>query len=600
MIAVSRSVLASLAILTLWTPQVSAITFTQVTTGPVVSDGGNSRSVNFVDIDNDGYPDIFFGNGRPNVGPDPVNYLYRNNGDGTFSRITNDTIATLPSSSDGTTWGDYDNDGDLDCYVTTWRGEVDRFFINNGTGSFTRDTTMVIVADTNWSDVATWNDYDNDGRLDLLVSVGFSTPLAKLLFHADSLGGFTKVASPPLTTDGDRSHGLAWADYDNDGDLDVFVTNVDQKNALYRNEGAGVFIRVNAPPFNTDIATSIRCVWGDIDNDGDFDLFVSNTNGQNEFEYLNNGDGTFTKVTSGPQVNDGAWSNSIGLFDVDNDGDLDLFVTVGFQVGQVNNRLYYNNGDGTFVRELAGPLVNDIGWTHGFACDDIDRDGDLDIVCAKNQNENQNNSFFLNDGNSNHWLNISCQGIKSPRDGNGVRIRVRATIGGVPKWQMRELCSPTGFGLTGLHAHFGLGDAAVLDTLEIRWPAGTKDYYFNVSVDQFLSFVECQDPDADGVGCGDNCPATANPIQEDSNNDGVGDACCCVGLTGNVDCDPGNGVDISDLSALIDYLYITFSPLCCVKSANIDGDVSGGIDISDLSALIDYRYISFTPTASCQ
>lgn len=577
-----------------------AITFTKVTTGPIVTDGGNSRSINFVDIDNDGYPDIFVGNGRPTSGIDPVNFLYKNNGDGTFTKVLGDTICSLPASSDGSGWGDYDNDGDLDCYVTTWVGQKDLFFKNNGNGTFVRDATLPIVADTNWSDCAAWSDYDRDGRLDLLVAVGFSTPLAKLLFHADSGGGFTKVTSPPITTDADRSHGLGWADYDNDGDLDVFVTNINQPNALYRNDGVSGFTRISVPPFTTDVGISIRCVWGDIDNDRDLDLFVSNSSGQNDYEYLNNGNGTFTKVTIGPQVTDGAWSNSIGLFDFDNDGDLDLFVTVGFQAGQLNNRVYYNTGGGAFARELSGPVVNDSGWTHGFSADDIDRDGDLDLVCARNLNENQDNALYLNDGNSNHWLDISCQSVKSPRDGNGARVSIFATINGTPTWQMRELNSPTGFGLNGLHAHFGLGDAIMVDSLVIRWLSGTTDYYSNLAADQFLVYQECADADGDGIGCGDNCPSIANANQTDSNQDGIGDACCCVGLTGNVDCDPGHGTDIADLSALIDYLYITFSPLCCPKAGNVDGDNGGEIDIADLSALIDYLYISFTSPAGCQ
>lgn len=576
-----------------------AVSFTKITSGPVVTDGGNSRSVNFVDIDNDGYPDIFVGNGRPTNPVDPVNFLYKNNGDGTFSKVTGDTIVTTPASSDGTTWGDFDNDGDLDCYVATWFGERNLFFINNGTGAFVRETASPIVADTVWSDFAAWADYDRDGRLDLLVSAGFSTPLVKSLFHNDGVAGFSKAVSAPLTTDGDLSHGIGWADYDNDGDLDVFVTNINQNNALYRNDGLTGFTRITTAPFNSDVGISIRCTWGDIDNDLDLDLFVANTNGQNDFEYVNNGNGTFTKVTLGPQVNDGAWSNSIGLVDVDNDGDLDLFVTVGFQAGQLNNRLYYNNGNGIFSRELTGVVVNDSGWTHGFAFGDMDRDGDLDLVCARNLNENQNNSLFVNDGNANHWLDISCTGVVSPRDGNGARVSVYATIQGTPRRQMRELTSPTGFGQNGLSAHFGLGDAISVDTVIVKWPAGTSDYYFNVPADQFVSFSECPDPDGDKIGCGDNCPGVANPSQVDSNLDGIGDACCCVGQTGNVDCDPGNGVDISDLSALIDNLYISFTPLCCPKSANVDGDMGGGVDISDLSALIDYLYISFTLPATC-
>jgi len=139
---------------------------------------------------------------------------------------------------------------------------------------------------------------------------------------------------------------------------------------------------------------------GDIDNDNDLDLFVTNTSGQNDFLYSNNGKWDIYQGHIRPPVTDGAWSNSASFADIDNDGDLDLFVTVGFQAGQLRNRLYYNAGNGSFIRELSGPIVNDSGWTHGLAFGDLDRDGDLDLVCARNLNENQDNALYLNDGNA--------------------------------------------------------------------------------------------------------------------------------------------------------------------------------------------------------
>jgi hypothetical protein len=560
-----------------------AETFTPVTSGPPVNDSGNSRSVSFVDVNGDGFPDLFFGNGQPSSAIDPTNDLYINNGNGTFTKVTSDTIVTTAASTDGVTWGDFDNDGDLDCYVSTWFGERNMLFINQGNGTFVRDTTSPAVADTVWSDFSAWADYDRDGKLDLAVSVGFSTPLNKQLYHNDGGGTLSRVVSAPFTTDGDRSHGMAWGDYDNDGDLDIIVTNIGQPCALYRNEGGGSFTRMSGP-WDSLTGTAIRVYWADIDNDLDLDLFMTVSNAKNDWQFRNNGDGTFTQITSGPQVNDLAWSNSAGFADLDNDGDLDLLVTVGFSNAQFNNRLYYNNGDGTFVRDLTSSIVTDLGWSHGLALGDLDRDGDIDVALARNANENQTHALYLNDGNGNHWLDVRCIGGPSPRDGNGARISVKATISGTPRWQMRELTSPTGFGQNGLSAHFGLGNAMTLDTVEIRWPSGTTDYYFNVPADQFVVYTQCPDPDGDLVGCGDNCPLNYNPNQLDSNHDGHGDACCCVGTTGNVN---GLGaVDLGDLSALVAYLTGGGYVITCLGEANVNG--AGAIDLGDLSALVSY------------
>ena len=624
-----------------------AVTFTKVTTGPVVTSGGDSRSANFIDYDNDGDVDLFITNGP--APPGEVSFLFQNDGLGNFTRILGDTLVTTKSPSDGATWSDFDNDGDLDVYVATWWGARNPFFTNNGNGTFTRVGVGHIATATSYSESASWGDYDSDGDVDLIVC-NSAVGLSNFLYRNDG-GTMNQVTGVPPTADTDTSRVGIWGDYDNDGDADLFVANegASEPDCMYRNDG-GTFTKILTGPQVTDLNISFGASWADYDNDLDLDLLVCNHGNQNEKLYRNDGGGTFTSIGAISVVTSNGYSIGSAWGDIDNDGDQDLYVTNGFgNPGGERNFLFENNNDGTFTKINTGTPATDLGWSYGCAFGDIDNDGDLDLAVAKCFSASENEALYTNDGNSNHWITLKLVGLASNWSAIGARVTLKATIGGLPRWQMREVTSQSGYsGQNQMDPHFGLGDATVIDSVVVNWPSGIIAVLENVTPDQILQIVECVDPDTDGDqvycldncmnvananqldtdgdGVGDacdncsaiantnqadddndgvgnlcdNCPSTANSGQQDSNNDGIGDACCCVGLTGNVDCDPGNGTDIADLSALIDYLYIAFLPLCCTKSANVDGDITGGIDIADLSALIDYLYISFTPPFSCQ
>lgn len=619
------------SVLTLATVAETAVTWTPVTTGPLVTDGGDSRSANFIDYDNDNDLDLFISNG-PQLGQ--VCFLYNNDGTGTFTRVTGDTLVTTASAFDGATFGDYDNDNDLDAFIATWWLRLNYFFTNDGDGTFTRVTTGHIATTATYSESGSWADYDADGYLDLYVCQSFGA-WQNFLYHNNGDGTFTLVTGQPPVTDTYRSRVGAWGDYDNDGDLDLYVTNeANQPKQLYRNDGGGVFTSVAAGTIVTDISEAFSGSWGDYDNDGDLDMFVANAAFQNDQLYRNNGNGTFTSTTGIEPVSDGAPSISSAWGDIDNDGDLDLFVTCGFGLpAGDNNLMYENNGDGTFTAVTTGSPVTEPGWSYGSAFGDIDSDGDLDLAVARCLNANQNNALYKNDGNSNHWITLRLQALISNRSSIGARARIKATIGGIPRWQMQEVSSQPAYSSQNqMDPHFGLGDATLIDSIVVVWPSGLTRILTNVTVDQFLTIEECDnpDPDNDGVLCIDNCPATPNPAQEDSDNDsvgdscdvctdldsdgfgnagypantcvldncpnisnpsqadsdhdGIGDACCCVGTRGNVNM--LGIVDLADLSSLVSYLTGGGFVLPCPSEANVNG--AGIIDLADLSSLVSY------------
>jgi len=449
-------------------------TFTKITSGAIVNDGGSSTGSNWVDIDNDNDLDLFVANtGFHN------NFLYLNNGNSSFTKITNGVIIQDSLSSGGSSWGDYDNDGDLDLFVPNWDFDNNSLYQNNGNGTFNKIIIGEIVNDGMSCGSSSWADYNNDGFLDMFVC----TASDNFLYMNNGDGIFVRITNGPLVTEGGSNMG-SWANIDNDSDLDLFVANYGN-NYLYINNGDGTFNKNTSSIIVSENETSHGGSWGDYDNDGDLDLFVTNMN-ENNILYQNNGDSTFNKITTGSIVNDGGWSHSSSWGDYDNDGDLDLFVS---NSGNENNSLYWNNGDGSFNKDISGIIVNDSGWTWASVCGDYDNDGDLDIFVT--DCENNNNSLYQNDGNSNNWINIKCIGILSNRSAIGTRISIKSLIGGSPIWQTREISGLTGFhSQNSLNVHFGLGDASIIDSILIKWPSGIVQTLTNINVNQFLNIIE--------------------------------------------------------------------------------------------------------------
>lgn len=492
-----------------------------------------------LDYDNDGNPDIFFTNGADietlkKTVPKYSNRLFRNNGDGTFSDVT-DKAGLAGSGYDvAVAIGDYDNDGYEDLFVAGVHRNT--LYHNNRDGTFSDVTEKAGLANPDpdfgplWSTGAAWVDVNNDGLLDLFVvnymrwdvhkepnckygdrheycHPKFYKPLPNQLFINNGNGTFTDVSAKA----GIRSHlgkgmGAAIADYDGDGLPDIFVTNDKLFNFLFHNKGNGRFEEV---AFETGVALSehgdaisgMGVDFRDLNNDGWPDIALVALQSETFPIYQNDRHGQFTDVTakSGMALLSNAMSGySPNIADFDNDGWKDIFVSRGDvqsplmadtrQVAQYNT--VFRNLTGTTwsaLTEKAGFTAQPPRRHRGAAVGDFNHDGKLDIVVTALSAPAE---LWINDGPSgNHWLGLALQGTKSNRDAIGARVRVVAA----GRVQFNHVTTASGYASSSAGPlHFGLGAAKMADEIEIRWPSGIVQKLRNVQGDQILRIKESQ------------------------------------------------------------------------------------------------------------
>lgn len=324
-----------------------------------------------------------------------------------FKPLEETAVSVDGGLSRGVTWGDMDGDGFPDLAVANTIGQLDFLYHNNGDGSFIQRHEIPFTLNNGWTEGITWIDFDNDGDLDIFVAGGDPN----YLYENDGAGTLTPFDAGPLTSEVfDITEGC-WADFDNDGFLDVFLANrSEEDDVLFRNiEGKG-FRRVSGP-FEGNGGNARACAWGDADNDGDLDIYVGNfletdsdgnSQKQKNFLYLNNGDGTFSEVTDHILVNTRELTYGLSWVDFDYDGDHDLFIS---NLGRTDlNLLYENRGNLEFVSRTDLSLSYDsLGPSKGHTWGDFDNDGDLDLFVANGTEWPDNRNFlFLNNGAGNY------------------------------------------------------------------------------------------------------------------------------------------------------------------------------------------------------
>jgi hypothetical protein len=324
-------------------------TFTQVLPTFFPANNINSFGCAWADYDNDGYLDLVKGISNPFGGP---TQLYRNNHNGTFANVTTASIGNVGPGANNVIWGDYDNDGFVDLFLAVGYNAPDNVLLHNrGDGTFSRVTGNSMVTATGISGGASWGDFDNDGRLDLVVS---RTSNGCLFYHNEGGGAFRQITNQVINTDTNGA-GVSWGDYDNDGFLDLFISHLQSPNSLYRNNGDGTFTLLTNSVIYQMAGPSSGGAWADYDNDGWLDLFVANYRG-NSFLFHNDGNGGFTSVV-GSAINEFGTGQGAAWGDYDNDGFPDLLVP---NIFTYNNFLYHNNGNSNawLTLKLEGRMSN--------------------------------------------------------------------------------------------------------------------------------------------------------------------------------------------------------------------------------------------------
>jgi hypothetical protein len=494
------------------------------------------------DYDNDGLLDIFFTNGAeiPSLeksNPSFYNRLFRNNGDGTFTDVTEKAGLAGAGYSMGVAAGDYDNDGFVDLYVAGFNRN--QLFHNNGDGTFT-DVTKRAGAGGEvpghgkpWSVAAGWIDYNNDRLLDLFVVnyldysitaahscrtdniVDYCSPneyrgTPNILYRNNGDGTFTDVSQQShISQYVGKGMGVAFADYDGDGFTDIFVSNDSVPDFLFHNNGDGTFTDVAllagvAYNENGKTVAGMGTDFRDIDNDGRPDIFHTAMFGDSFPLYRNLGNGQFDDVTemtglTAMTTRFTAWGT--GIFDFDNDGNKDIFAAgsaildnsmeVNHKPYPLPNWLYRNLGNRKFhdVSAQAGSGFFVPAAHRGAAFGDLNNDGKVDIVVTILNGQPQ---LLMNRSpNHNHWIILKLVGVADNRDGLGTRVKI-TTASGV---QYNQATTAVGYNSSSdKRVYFGLGNVAVIDRIELAWPTGVKQVLINVTADQILTIVETGQP----------------------------------------------------------------------------------------------------------
>jgi hypothetical protein len=463
--------------------------FTRITdpanpTVTFVNTPASYKGVAWIDLDDDNHTDLF-------VAP---RFLFRNEGNGVFTQLGSLPDAPGQQPAAGASWADADNDGDPDCILAQ---KVSQFYRQTPAGFEVASADLP----ADFADYSAWDaafgDADRDGRLDMVLvhAANFhpTGPYPCRLYRQQPDGTFASVTGYAFTDELGPYTVPAWSDYDLDGDVDLFIASgpagTPGLDFNYRNTTAGpgaiALQRLLSFPFG-EPQDGQTYNFPDYDNDGDLDVCLTNYGGAPNRFYRNNGDGTYTSLSTPFTTTAPHLANAWG--DVDNDGDLDVLIT---RDGSADVEFYRNLGNGTFAAKAVAGTAD--ATPTGLALADYDNDGDLDFYV---NGAGAARALFRNDApqaGDRHWIALTLRGVQSNASGLGARVRVRTVIGGAAVWQQREVSARNSFmSQNDLRVHVGLDLATTVDSIEVHWPSGQVDVATALAADAFYRVTEGQ------------------------------------------------------------------------------------------------------------
>ena len=434
------------------------------------------------DMDADGFEDVFIpGQTQPNM-------LLKNMGDSTFTNVIASSGIAIQGYAYTACWADIDNDGDLDLFVGNFSNQFfsysNQLYLNEGNGQFTDISYEAGIGTLMGTRSVLAADIDSDGFTDFYIcsSAGQNT-----MWKNNGDLTFTDVTISSGTADPQISMGAIFFDYDNDGDQDLYVTHdANQANKLFQNDGTGHFIDLSFSSGLGLAAMGMGVDHADVNNDGWLDVYVTNL-GPN-FLFINNQDGTFTEQA----IASGAIGQGMGwgcfFLDQDNDADHDIYVINQYNFAPYPNYLYDNDGSATFIDVAAGSLLQSTNNGFGGTCFDMDNDGYQDIIIANIGDTLL--ELFLNGTQENHWISFVLEGTVSAHDAFGTRVSVYAGS----ESYISEKKSASSYSAQGSHrVHFGLGEITLVDSVIIRFPSGIVNILYELPVNRMYTVIENED-----------------------------------------------------------------------------------------------------------